>query len=203
MAQETIAEGDAVEAGAPLVTELREYERQFEAVRLEARGLLGGLTERQFNWRAEPGRWSIAECIAHLNVTGQAYLPALDRGIREARAAGRTGTGPFRHTLLGKLVVSTMEPPAKFKFKAPKLFAPQPEHLLSAVASAFETLQDQFIKRLHAANGLDLGRVRITSPVYTFFKVSLGQVFQLNAAHERRHLYQARQVKADPNFPPS
>ena len=201
MAQETISEPDAVATGEPLAADLRDCARQFEAIRRESRELLEGLSDAQFNWRAAPGRWSIAECIAHLNVAGQVYLPVIDRHIREARAAGRTSAGPFRYSLFGKLFVYGMEPPARFKFKTPKLYAPQPEHLLLSVGPAFETLQEQLIKRLYAANGLDLGGVKIASPGYEFFKISLGQIFQITAAHERRHLYQARQVKADPAFP--
>jgi hypothetical protein len=32
-------------------------------------------------------------------------------------------------------------------------------------------------------------------------KISLGQVFPFIAAHERRHLWQARRVREDANFP--
>jgi hypothetical protein len=186
---------------APLVADLQEMERQFEALKREARELLEGVDNAQFNWRPEPGRWSMAECVAHLNVTGQSYLPALDRRIREAHAEGRQGTPPFRYTLFGKLVVRSMEPPAKFKFKAPKLFVPQPEHPRAAAESAFMTLQDRLIALVRASDGLDLGRIKIISPASRLLKISLGQVFQLTAAHERRHLYQARQLKSHPSFP--
>ncbi|HEV2708450.1 MAG TPA: DinB family protein [Pyrinomonadaceae bacterium] len=198
-----MTETTAPAAAAPLVADLQEMERQFEALKREARELLEGIDDAQFNWRPEPGRWSMAECIAHLNVTGQSFLPALDRRIREAHAEGRRGAPPFRYTLFGKLVVRSMEPPARFKFKAPKLFVPQPEHPRAAAESAFMTLQDQLIARLRAADGLDLGRVKVVSPASRLLKISLGQVFQLTAAHERRHLYQARQLKSHTAFPRS
>lgn len=202
MSQQTISRSDAaLKADETLAADLQDYERQFEAIKSEARELWEGMTDAQFNWRSEPGRWSIGECLAHLNVTGQVYLPVIDRRIREARAAGRTSPGPYRYSFFGKLIVRGIEPPAKIKFKAPKIFAPQPEHLLSSVGPAFITLQEQLIKQLRAANGLDLGGVRITSPASKLLKVSLGQIFLLTAAHERRHLYQARQLKADPAFP--
>ena len=199
MQQETFSKQSM--AAEDLVPDLREYQSQFDAIKRDADDLLAGLTDAQFNWRAVPGRWSIAECLAHLNITGQMYLPIIDRGINEARSRQWFGRGPYRHGLLGRLFIRYTEPPAKYKVKAPKLFAPLPEHLLAVVAPAFASLQDQLLRRIREANGIDLGRVRVTSPVSKLLKLSLGQCFAFIAAHERRHLWQARQVKNEYNFP--
>ncbi len=190
-----------ISTGAPSAPELREYHRHFEAIMADTDDLLAHLTDAQFNWRPVPGRWSIAECLAHLNITGQMYLPRIDRRIREARERRAFSRGPFRHGLLGNLFVRAAEPPAKIKLKAPKLFAPLPEHLLVVVAPAFSSLHDQLFRLLRDADGIDLARVRVTSPVTRFLKLSLGQCFAFIAAHERRHLWQARQVRDDPHFP--
>lgn len=184
-----------------LTGELEDYRRQFEDAKREARELLEGLCDAQFNWRPAPGAWSIGECLAHLNVAGQFYLPRIDRSIREARAAGQTAEGPFRYGPLQRLFVRGIEPPARLKFKAPKIFTPMPEHLASVIAPAFENLQNQYIERLHAARGLHLGRVKLASPVTRLLRISLGQVFPFMAAHQRRHLWQARRVREDANFP--
>jgi hypothetical protein len=37
--------------------------------------------------------------------------------------------------------------------------------------------------------------------VSKWFTLSLGQYLALHAAHEQRHLWQARQIKEDPSFP--
>lgn len=187
--------------GEPLAAELEEYRRQFERIKEDARSLVAGLSDAQFNWRPQPGAWSIAECLAHLNVAGQMYLPVVDRRIKGAREGGLVGAGPYRHGLLGKVIVRTAEPPARLKFKAPKSFTPMPEHLLSVIEPAFMSLQEQFVARLRAANGLDLGRVKVVSPASRFIRLTLGQTFALLAAHERRHLWQARQVRNHPGFP--
>jgi len=192
---------DAAEAGADLPAELEGYRGQFEAVKRDASDLVAGLSEAQFNWRPTPGAWSIAECLAHLNVTGQFFLPRIDRRIREARAAGMLSEGPFRYGLLARVMVRGMEPPAKLKFKAPKIFQPMSEHLSAVIVPAFITLQDQLVERLRGARGVDLRRVKVTSPVSRLVKISLGQVFPFVAAHERRHLWQARRLREDASFP--
>lgn len=184
-----------------LTPELRGYREQFEAVKRDASDLTAGLSDAQFNWRPHPGAWSVAECLAHLNVTGQYFLPRIDRYLKEARAKGLVAEGPFRYGLLGKLLIRNSEPPAKLKFKAPKVLAPMPEHLISVILPAFMTLQDQFVERLHAARGVDLRRVKVSSPISRFLRINLGQAFPFLAAHERRHLWQARRVREDAAFP--
>ena len=201
MRREPLTNDAAAGAADALPAELEGYRAQFEAARRDASGLTAGLSDAQFNWRPAPGAWSIAECLAHLNVTGQFYLPRIDRRIREAREAGMLSEGPFRYGLLGRLMVRGAEPPAKLKFKAPKIFQPMSEHLVAVIVPAFMTLQDQLVERLRAARGVDLGRVKVTSPVSRLVKISLGQVFPFIAAHERRHLWQARRVREDANFP--
>jgi hypothetical protein len=51
------------------------------------------------------------------------------------------------------------------------------------------------------ANGIDLSKAKVNNPVSKWFTLSLGQYLVLHAAHEQRHLWQARQIKEDPNSP--
>ena len=194
--------GRAIRAGAPLVADLQSYQEQFEANRRGAQDLVAGLDDRRFNWRSAPGRWSIAECLAHLNIVGQMYHASIDRSIKRAHAANPPfAAGPFRHGLFGKIFLRATEPPAKIKIKAPKMVAPPPEHLLAVVMPAFMSLHDQLNHRLRDANGLNLARVKVVSPFTRVLKLCLGLAFAIIAAHERRHLWQARAVKNDPGFP--
>ena len=182
-------------ANARLIPELEGYRQQYEALKRDAAELLDGLTQTQFNWRASPGRWSIAECLVHLNLTGQLYLPLIEDAISRARARQLFGQGPFRHSFLINWFIRMNEPPVKLKVKAPKIFVPPPDQPLDHVASDFMALQDQLLNLVSESNGLHLSRIKVTSPVSRLFKTSLGQCFAFHAAHERRHLWQARQVR--------
>jgi hypothetical protein len=59
----------------------------------------------------------------------------------------------------------------------------------------------QFVDRLRQANGLDLARAHVKSPVSNLIRLALGSGFALMVAHERRHLHQARKVIAERAFP--
>ena len=183
-----------------LHAELSEYRRQLRDARSDAEKLVDGLTDAQFNWRPAPGRWSIAECLDHLN-NGWRVLPKLDHKIAAAAEQGIRGEGPYRHPLLGRLYVRFVEPPPRVRVRAPKAYVPTPDQPLAAVAPRFLELQDEIIRRVIAADGLDLGEIRMSSPITRRFKMSLGQWFAFLAAHERRHLWQAWQVRKSPEFP--
>lgn len=184
-----------------LAPEIDDYRLQFERLAREADALVSPLTDDQFNWRPVPGGWSVAECIDHLNVTARLYLPLIDEAIAEAIRRGLYGEGPFRHDLLGRLFVLSMEPPAKIKVKAPESFRPGALRARSEIMAAFGAYQVQFVDRLRQANGLDLRRAKVHSPASPWVKVSLNSGFAVMAAHERRHLWQAQQVIAAAGFP--
>jgi len=191
----TSVDTSADSTDAVLMPELDGYRAQFEALKSETAELLDGLTEAQFNWRASPGRWSIAECLVHLNVTARLYLPLIEKSIKEARSRQLFGEGPFRHGFLINWLIRTTEPPPKLKTKSPKIFVPPPDQPLETVATDFMSLQDQFLARIQESNGLHLSRIKVVSPVSRFLRMSLGQSFAFLAAHERRHLWQAREAK--------
>jgi hypothetical protein len=57
----------------------------------EARKLMAGLDQRQFNWQPREGKgWSILQCVEHLTVANELYrramVPVVER--RDAGAAG-------------------------------------------------------------------------------------------------------------------
>lgn len=186
---------------AALIQELEELRLQFVAATEEAKALLSTLSDEQFNWSPQPGIWSVAQCIDHLNVTGKIYGATIDEKIAEARSQQRFSNGPFRHRWLDRLFVGAMEPPVKRKFKAPKQFVPQADKPLDTVSAEFMLLQQAFLGRLQNANGLDLAHIKVASPVIGLLKMTLLGVFALVVAHERRHLWQARQILQHADFP--
>jgi hypothetical protein len=181
--------------------QLDDYRGQLEANSREACVLAEGLDDARFNWRPEPGRWSMAECLAHLNATNGSYLPAIDHAIAEARARGWRGHGPFRYSFLSSFMVRWAEPPVKVRARAPRVFAPPRELPLAEGLPAFLRLQGEVVRRLEDARGLDLRRARVVSPVTRFVRLNLGAAFALIAAHNRRHLWQARRLREHPDFP--
>ena len=111
--------------------------------------------------------------------------------------------GPFRYGIFERWFVWLMEPPPRMKLVAPRAYRPGSRRPGTIVVSDFLRLQRDLCQSLQTANGLDLAKVKVRNPVNRWIRFSLGQEFALTAAHERRHLWQARQTKAHPAFPRS
>lgn len=179
-----------------MIAELDDYSRQMESVKEEAATVVSGLTLEQFNWSPEPGRWSVAECLDHLNATDSLYLPAIRESIRAARERQMLSGGPFRYGLLESWFLRKAEPPPKFKTKAPKEFRPAANLDPVEVLERFLHIHDQVEQEIRQAQEIDLKRTKVPAPFARWIRLSLGITFALMAAHDRRHLWQARQVLA-------
>jgi hypothetical protein len=184
-----------------LTREIDDFRGQFERLADEADALVARLSEAQFHWRPSPESWGVADCIEHLNVVARLYLPSLDEGIAAAIRRGLYAEGPFVYNWIGRVFVSIMEPPARFKVKAPNPFVPAAARSRHEIMAAFRAYQVQFIDRLRQANGLDLARARVSSPASRWIRLPLGSAFALMTAHERRHLLQAANVTKREGFP--
>jgi len=184
-----------------LAPELDELRRQFEAIAADAAELVAPLSEAQFHWRPAGDRWSIAECLEHLNATARHYLPALDDGIAEAIRLGTYAEGPFEYRWYGRLLVRLIEPPPVFRMTVTPQVQPATDRPKRATANGFGAYQVQYVDRLRQSNGIDLATARVRSPMAAWLRIPLGCGFAAMVAHERRHLWQARNVLAAPGFP--
>jgi hypothetical protein len=184
-----------------LVAGLDQLHDEFQQVASEAAAFAAPLSDAQFAWKPAADVWSIAECLSHLTATARMCMPKLDEGIEGGLRAGLHGQGPFRYGWADRLIVRAFGPSTSWHVRSPRAFLPVPGQSRQEVLSAFDEVQRQFTARLRRAHGLDLARVGVTSPVAPWLRFSLGAAFAVLAAHERRHLQQARRVTTLPQFP--
>ena len=163
---------------------------------VEAQALVEGLGEEEFNWRPGAGEWSVEECVAHLTMVGHVELGHIEHAIDGARARGLTGSGPFEYSAIERFILRETEPPVRHAMPALKRFVPAHNQPLTAVMPTFFHVQRMFMLQMERADGLDLRRVKVVTPISRFLKCSLGTTFAQAAAHERRHLAQARRVRS-------
>ena len=186
-----------------LAREVDEFRQQFEQISADADALVTPLDEAQFVWKPAPNLWSIAECLEHMNATARSYLPAIDEGIADAIRHGAYAEGPFHYTLIGRLFSRLMEPPARLRLRASDDKQPGPQRPKRETLAGFRAYQVQYIDRLRQANGIDLSRSCVRSPLASWIRIPLGSAFATMAAHERRHLWQARKITQAEGFPRS
>jgi hypothetical protein len=181
--------------------ELESYSDQLLSIRQDALGLASGLSEAQFNWQPAPGRWSMAGSFDHLNKSAaKLFIPRIDAAMARAVSQGLKSDGPFVYSAFERWCVRTNDAPAKMRFKAPTRVQPEPRKSVDEIRAEFIHWQDALAERLRHADGLDLRRAKEKSPL-PLVKWSLGIFIQLMLAHERRHIWQAREVRQNPAFP--
>lgn len=159
------------------------------------RELVVGLTGAQANWRPEPGRWSVAQCLDHVRIVTEEVLPGLEGAIAEAREEGKMATGPFRYGLIGRWFLAGQDPRRRRRIRTLRLYEPgRSEIELAAAVGRFEAVQSAFADVLTSADGTDLGRVTVPSPAQPLLRLPVGIWLQALPRHTLRHLRQAQEI---------
>lgn len=144
--------------------------------------------------RAEPERWSVSECVAHLNLTSEAFLPVLRSGLEEARGLDAPPPRRHRRGVVGWLLWRTLGPPVRMRTKTAAAFVPTGAADPAALRADFERLQAEQLACVREAEGLPLGRVKIASPFDPRVRYNLYTALTILPRHQHRHLWQAEQV---------
>lgn len=188
----------------PLDPDIAMLITEIDANLSHAESITHGLSSEQFQWRPAAGRWSIGECFAHLNVTNGFALGAIENGIAEGR--DKKGAGPFQYGFLVRKFIASQEPPVTKKYTAPKVFLPAANIDKDATLAEYRHGASELKRLAKSADGLHLARVKIEMPALpavlrVFVKMPLGGQLLLTTTHDRRHLWQAEQVRNDPAYP--
>jgi len=169
--------------------------RDIKDVRLRAQALVRGLTPQQLIKRPHPAKWSIAECIAHLNATAAVMQSLMEKAIARGKRDKILGAAPFDIGAKGRLLVWFAEPPPKIRIPAPRKIRPparidDPLKLLPDFLKA----QDEWERLMRDSEGLDQAKLKL-GPLTSPFRARLCAAIPWMMAHQRRHLLQAENVK--------
>jgi hypothetical protein len=201
MSETTMIEPAAELPSTELVDEVKAGLRELDDVRRRAREMLDSVRPEQWSWKPSRERWSTGEVVAHINQTNRTYVAAIETAIKKGREKNAFSRGPYRHGRIGEFIIREMEPPPRRRFRAPRVFAPAVGETGARALQDYEELLGKVADLLREANGLDLGKVHVTSPASRFVRIGLGQAFRLLAAHARRHLWQIQRILQEPGFP--
>lgn len=182
--------------------ELQALLTTIEAAEADARSLVSGLTDTQGHWQPGGGaRWSVAQCLDHLATINTFYM---DYFLPIAERAKAQGGGPFagvRPTWFGRRFVRILEPPVTMKAKAPSNAQPQSQVPPATALQRYLTSHDAYRRLVEVANDVDVNTVVVPNPWIKTVRMRVATALLVVPAHDRRHLWQARQVLADPAFP--
>jgi hypothetical protein len=143
-----------------------------------------------------PGSWSAAECLQHLSLSSDAYFPVWQQVISTAGPRKAEMNAPYRIDFWGRLLCWILEPPARIRSKTPAPFQPIDCGKVDEVLDQFLEKQERIVAAIRRCRGRAIDQVRISSPIDSRIRYSIWSSFVVNAAHQRRHLWQAEQAIA-------
>lgn len=172
--------------------ELEDYARQIDSVIAVAQALVDNHPVAALARPTPSGGWSPLECLDHVAITLEKYLPAIRIALEAG--SGRRAESPFHYGLLARMFLWAVEPPVRVRVKAPAPFAPRPQPDAQATLDHYIEQHNHLQELLRLADGLDLAAIRVVSPANAKLKLPVGAVFGVLTAHARRHLWQARRA---------
>lgn len=162
----------------------------------EATELIEGLSDAQMNWQPNSGAaWSIAQCLDHLARINAIYIASLSAALRKRNSAAAPRSRPIRPGWLSRVFIRTMDAPARRKFSAPIQAMPTSHIGGEDALNAFIHSHDDVRALLLECVDVDLNRIRFKNPFVRIFALTIGTGLLIILAHDRRHLWQARQVR--------
>ena len=182
---------------------MTEHAAQLAAPYLDARDRLAALTDgldpAVFNHKPSADAWSAGECVAHLNVTAERWLPVLEAA---ADRDGPRGDGPFRYGWVARTFVDALRPgsspiPTVRAMKPPAASGRQSSIAMDEAVARFDADVDRYVGAVESADGLDLGRITVRSPFLPVLRLPLGAFLEALGLHNVRHVMQAERAVAD------
>lgn len=166
----------------------------YKSALVRAQALRSSVPDARWVERPDPSRWSVAECVAHLNLTSEAFLPLIRTALTAATQLGHVQRRRFRRDLTGWLLSIALPPPVRMRMTTTAPFIPQSLALPSDLLGTFERHQAEFVGCVRDAGGRAIDRVRIPSPFNPRIQYNTWSALVIIPRHQHRHLWQAEQV---------
>ncbi|KAA3637932.1 MAG: DinB family protein [Bacteroidetes bacterium] len=148
------------------------------------------LSPEVLNKRPAPEKWSIAECLEHLNRYAEYYHDMIDRKMK---ASSHMAKPKFRSGIFGNYFSNIMEVKngKMKKMHSPKDKNPIHSEIPEGIVDRFLEQQRKMITLIDRAKSKNLAKVRIPITIAPWLKLKLGDTFRFSVNHNERHVLQA------------
>lgn len=153
------------------------------------------LSPEQLNFKKNPQTWSILECIEHLNLYGDYYLPEIEKQILANK--GINADTVFNPGLIGNYFANLMlvKNDRVKKMKSPKDKNPANSALSITTLDRFLKQQELLKSLLIQSRRVNLNKVKTAISLTTMIKLKLGDTFRFFIYHIDRHIQQAERAR--------
>ena len=150
----------------------------------------------ELNWKPDAEKWSVLECLEHLNRYGDFYIPEIRNRIQKANKVSDDHV--FKSGWLGNYFANSMLPKEQLnKMKTFKSMNPSGSQLDISTLQKFIRQQKQILDLLSQARAIDLNKTKTSISISNWIKLRLGDTFRVVIYHNQRHMVQANKVLAE------
>ncbi len=137
--------------------------------------------------------WSILECVEHLNLYGDFYLPQIESKIKNSTIKSDVD---FKSSLLGNYFAKSMLPNDKLnKMKTFKDKNPINAALDKTAIDKLINQQNKLLELINLSKSVSLNNVKIKTSISSLIRINLGDTFQFYINHIIRHLKQIDRIR--------
>lgn len=187
---------------SPSLIQLEAVAEEFARARARFAALESRVRDEEWNARPGADEWSVAECIAHLNLSAAAMLPRVRQAFNEARTLSPVGERRYRGAVFGRILAAMVGPvPIVLGIKLGRTrtaaaFVPGSNLPRQQVASEFRHWNAEEAALVREAEGLQVDRTLMESPFVKGARYDGFSALWILARHEHRHLQQAERALA-------
>ena len=167
------------------------------------------LSSNQLNWREHADKWSIAECLMHLNYVADYYFPAILKAVENAKIRKSKPQEQFTRGWLGHRYANAfrlnLDNQIKSKIKSPSKYNPRSTSSSrldgKKVIANFLERQQTLQVILQDATAINIQKTRVYAAFWGFVSIQLGDMLKILTYHTERHTVQAQRILYHDYFP--
>jgi len=171
----------------------RQLIAELQAADQRAIALARGLSVEQLNWKPRPESWSVGQCLEHLCISGEVYLPPIAKALnnRQRSPVEQITPGWFGAWFIRTYIAPS---PVTKKAPAPKKIRPVLSVIEPSILDRFLAANREVRASIERAQPYDVNRIRFGNPFVPIIRFTVGTGFEIIVKHEDRHLLQAEKV---------
>ncbi len=172
---------------------------ELDAIDRRATDLARGLSPEQLNWKPAEDVWSVGQCLQHLYVANEVYVPAIAGALDDRPPSPVQDITPG---WLGRWFIGTYIDPSSRgrRARAPRKIAPA-ERIDPSVLDLFLRSNEVARDLVRRAGAYNINRIRFGNPFIPLLRFTVGTGLEILWRHQRRHVLQAERIKQASTFP--
>ena len=173
------------------------WENHISAIRDTMSDEFVHLSDQALTWKPNPEKWSIVQCILHLEMAHKIYYRNLENSF--SRASGNSDDEQVSTTWLGRQLANSLAPDnnGARRMKVPTWKALNPSREIKPlknpkmVLDLYNRQLEEFDQLFKAHRLVHWEGLRVPTLISPLLKISIADVIAVMIAHNERHFMQA------------